>query len=292
MSEIKTIDDITLLLDFLKGTKKHEIGSYITRFSNIGKVYRWTNEELEMYPIDNLNGKKVLTITSSGDHALDAILKGAKQIDSIDINVFCKYYSALKIAMIKKYDYHTFYAMLKRFTNDDIDLCRMEILDDVSIFLTESEIDFWTKYSEFKEKSYRNIFYYQPFDSRLNSYNCEEKYNSLKDKVDDVIINYYDGDIINSADILKNKSYDCIYLSNVIERIESSWKDEDRIAVLMKLKKLLNNDAVIYNYSLGKDYGVFGFISAYFLFEYEFNCYSAKQKGIKRDHSMLIMRKK
>lgn len=292
MSEIKTIDDITLLLDFLKGTNKHEVGGYITRFSNMGKVYSWTNEEFQMYPIDNLNDKKVLTITSSGDHALDAILKGAKNIDSIDINVFCKYYSALKIAMIKKYDYRKFYEMLKSFTSDDIDLCRMKILDEVSIFLTEREIDFWSKYSEFKEKSYRNIFYYQPFDSRLNSYGCEEKYNSLKEKLDDVIINYYDGDIIYSTDILKNKSYDCIYLSNILERIESEWKDEDRIAVLMKLKKLLNNDALIYNYSLGKDEDCFDFISAYFILEYEFNSYSAEEKDIPRNHSMLIMRKK
>ena len=87
--------------------------SEITSFGNFDPSYLWTNEDMKLYPKENLKGKNILTITSSGDHALNAILNGATNIDSFDVNLFSKYVSALKIAMIKKYGYYDFFKRMK-----------------------------------------------------------------------------------------------------------------------------------------------------------------------------------
>ena len=86
-------------------SNKDKITSF-TSFGNFDPSYLWTNEDMKLYPKENLKGKNILTITSSGDHALNAILNGGSMIDSFDVNIFSKYVSALKIAMIKKYGYY------------------------------------------------------------------------------------------------------------------------------------------------------------------------------------------
>ena len=58
----------------------------ITSFGNFDPSYLWTNEDMKLYPKENLKGKDILTITSSGDHALNAILNGGNIIDSFDLH--------------------------------------------------------------------------------------------------------------------------------------------------------------------------------------------------------------
>ena len=67
-------------------------------------IYPFTNENLFEYYNKNLENKRVISVTSSGDHILHAALGGAKEIIGFDINRFCKYYCALKIALIKTYN--------------------------------------------------------------------------------------------------------------------------------------------------------------------------------------------
>ncbi len=74
------------------------------------RIYPWTNENIEdVINYLDLNKK----IRWSGDHAIYACLAGSKLIDSVDINPLAKYYSALKVAMIRTYNIKT----LKRKTN-------------------------------------------------------------------------------------------------------------------------------------------------------------------------------
>lgn len=74
-----------------------------------GAVYPWFNERLECYfNYLNQEDKNALAITSSGDHVIYAALAGNKLIDACDINRFAKYYSALKIALLRTYDIKNF----------------------------------------------------------------------------------------------------------------------------------------------------------------------------------------
>lgn len=47
---------------------------------------------MSLYPKENLKDKKILTITSSGDHALNCVLNGARNIASFDVNIFSNMY--------------------------------------------------------------------------------------------------------------------------------------------------------------------------------------------------------
>ena len=251
-SNVVTSDIDKLKLFFKKG-KEHRTISEITHFSDIDGIYRWTNEYMNLYPKESLEGKSVLTVTSSADHALEAILCGATNIDSIDINIFCKYYSALKIAMIKKYDYSKFFHNIMLFTSEYFISEKKEILEQISMYLTPSEIEFLNTY--INRGAFSSIFCGTTDGSR-NIYYCEKKYNELKDRLDDININYYDSDLVNIDKVIPDKKYDCMYLSNVLERVLGCYGSEklnkkNTDELLQTLIKHLNDYGLMYNYFLG-----------------------------------------
>lgn len=249
MHTVDFIDDIKRLELFCENGYKSNETSSITKFDKCDRVYAWTNEKMNLYPKENFDGKKILTITSSGDHALDAILKGATDIDSIDINIFCKYYSAFKIAMIKKYDYKDFYYKIDTFLNGNLKIEKLKILDDICIYLTPAEIEFWITYIELNNSYSSNDFFYLSFLSgKDNSYYSVDKYVILKDKIADCNIKYYDGDLLDAHNILNDKKYDYMYLSNIIDRIRTVNESEDKCFLIKNMLNRLNKKGIIYNY--------------------------------------------
>ena len=73
-----------------------------TDFGEYSRLYLFTTENIKGYlKYFDLNGKNILTPTSSGDHAFESILKGARSVDMFDINKYSKYMVKLKIAAIK-----------------------------------------------------------------------------------------------------------------------------------------------------------------------------------------------
>lgn len=249
MHTVDFIDDIKRLELFCDGDCDDKSASSITEFYKYGKVYAWTNEKMSLYPETNLIGKKVLTITSSGDHALDAILKGATDIDCIDINIFCKYYSALKIAMIKKYDYNEFFDNMLLFLTGEITKEKFKILNDISIYLTPLEIEFWDTYIKLNKGFSSNKFFSLGFlNGKNSSYHLKDKYIELKDKIEGAHIKYYDGDLVNVNCILNDNKYDYIYLSNIIDRIHTINEGDDRCTLIKNMLNYLNKKGIIYNY--------------------------------------------
>ena len=128
-------------------SNKDKITSF-TPFGNFDPSYLWTNEDMKLYPKENLKGKNILTITSSGDHALNAILNGGDIIDSFDVNQYSKYVSALKIAMIKKYDYYDFFKRMDWIENvESLNFNSKEnIIDRVRKYLSYDEYLFWSAF--------------------------------------------------------------------------------------------------------------------------------------------------
>ena len=73
------------------------------------QAFAISNEMLpEIFKNLNLKDKNVLTVGSSGDQALNAILHGAKDITIIDANIFTQYFIEYKIAVIKTYNFNDF----------------------------------------------------------------------------------------------------------------------------------------------------------------------------------------
>ena len=158
--------------------------SKITSFGDFDPSYLWTNEDMKLYPKENLKGKNILTITSSGDHALNAILNGGSIIDSFDVNQFSKYVSALKIAMIKKYDYYDFFKRMDWIENvESLNFnSRENIIDSVRKYLSHDEYLFWStfEYLRINNKVHFNDVINIYGNLKNNVYSKALSYNKLK----------------------------------------------------------------------------------------------------------------
>lgn len=228
--------------------------SEITSFGNFDPSYLWTNEDMKLYPKENLKGKNILTITSSGDHALNAILNGATNIDSFDVNLFSKYVSALKIAMIKKYGYYDFFKRMKWI--EDVGgfnfNSKENIIDGIRKYLSCDEYLFWSTFERLRinNKVRFNDVINVYGNLKLNAYVDVFEYSKLKRKLKCASVTYYDSDVINVAKNV-SKKYDRVFLSNVLEyvlasngpRFVNNYSD-----VMNKLDKILLPSSIIYGY--------------------------------------------
>lgn len=240
-----------------------KIDSKITNFSSIEETYFFTNEDMHLYKEENLKDKRVLTITSSGDHALNSILNGAKIIDSFDINLYSKYISALKIAMIKRYNYHDFYKKIewiilnKNFRYNE----NISIIEDIKNYLTLDEYKF-LNYLDVMFIKNPNAFYNiinLSIIHNLNRYEEQKYYKILKRNLKDVKITYHDCDVLNILKELNYNKYDVIYISNVLEHIlcSGTFKCKENYQIVIKiLDELMIPGSKIYGYD-------FSFISDY-----------------------------
>ena len=262
---MNVINDIKYLKDFLNRVyDDYSYDDYITDFRHAEKVYMFTNENLtESFP-KNLENKKVLCVTSSGDHLLNAVLAGATDITCFDINIFCKYYARLKIAMIKASSYNNYERLFKFMTkplfymNDNgLKLFNSILINDLAKYLTSEDLIFWKTY-------YRLYKYNQNCDKKLLTYDAlnfedcyynnryleKEEFYKLKSKLDKANINYITSYIINLKYKLNGK-FDYINLSNILERINNNKKEVSK-KILQDLYKYLKKNGCIscYNFKI------------------------------------------
>ena len=234
--------------------------SLITSFTSLEPSYMWTNEKMSLYPKDNYEGKNVLTITSSADHILNAVLNGAQNIDAFDINIYSKYIAALKIAMIKKYNYNSFNTLINDFNATgrfDLNAKKTNFIYEVEKYLTKDEMNFWICYQRliFQKKIKFDDIIYLTGDFRNNLYYERKIYEELKEKLKNVNINYFDSDISNIKKHI-NKNYDAIFLSNIIEYVlpSNTKVSIDRYNKLIEtLDSILNIGGILYGYIFSDD---------------------------------------
>lgn len=234
--------------------------SLITSFTSLEPSYMWTNEKMNLYPKDNYKGKNVLTVTSSADHILNAVLNGADNIDAFDINLYSKYIAALKIAMIRKYDYDSFSNFINSFNKTgrfDSNCKKTNFLYDIQEYLTEKEMNFWLCYQRliFQKKLNFDDIIYLTGDFRNNLYYERKFYKELKQKLKNTNINYIDSDILNIKEHT-NRFYDVIFLSNIIEYVlpSNTKVSIDRYNKLINtLDSILNIGGVLYGYIFSDD---------------------------------------
>lgn len=90
------------------------------RYDKYCNIYPWSNENLggvfeSLYKANS----KTLTVCSSGDHVLNAILYGCKDITAFDINKFTFYYLDLKMAAIESFSLQDFLKFMPGVLNDN-----------------------------------------------------------------------------------------------------------------------------------------------------------------------------
>ena len=213
--------------------------------NNNNKLYMFTDENInDMTKQLNLENKDILTITSSGDQALNFLLDGAKSIKLFDENEYTESYFYLKKALIENLSYQEFLNFfLPGFFNKKDYFSKEKyalIKDSLPIGKTREYWDYiFNNYSkeEIKDLFVKRHYNKKDIISRNNYLKDEKNYNKLKEKLKK--INNISFDHIN---ILKyilhtNDKVDFIYLSDLLNSIPATSEKE----YLKKIKALTLN---------------------------------------------------
>lgn len=188
-------------------------------FSNTSQIYIKSNERINDYINYLRNKKDVLSVIASGDQIINMVLNGSKNIDAFDISVFPKYYLRLKLGALKCLTREQYLDFFYRLDKDDEEYDDM-YYDLIRYNLDSNTKEFWTSLIDFfdwKEITSSPLFSSEEIDVSnviiQNEYLENDKYSKLKNMVDNVNINTFNGNIF---DLDFKDKYDLIYLSNII----------------------------------------------------------------------------
>lgn len=194
------------------------------------KIYPFTTESISGYITKmNVENKKVLTVGSSCDQALNSLLLGAETVTIFDINKRIKEFYELKRKLI-------------------LSTSREEIVEKV--IKTDG-------------LSYSNDIFSKNDLMKMNLYlQNDENYNKLKDILKEKTINFVIGDIFKISEHLKLKEkYDRVILSNVLDYLPITLNQEETVYNLYNsISKYLNDGALIELYYLYGSVNPKGFV--------------------------------
>lgn len=231
------------------------------RFSKYSKMYIMTTENIDgYYKYFDFKNKKVLVPTSSFDHALNAILKGASEVDTFDINRLSFYMSNLKLAAVKSLTYDEF---IEFFLSDNS--FNYELYKKICKYLDNDVIEYFNEiYKQFNyngESISKSYLFHHGHKNIIkdNTYLLGNNYDTLKEKVKNTKVVFVNTSILNLSKLI-NKKYDLIFLSNISDYAKSIFKDNYLKKYFNFIKnditKLLNKNGIVqlaYIYDYGKD---------------------------------------
>ena len=219
-------------------------------------IYPFTSENIAGYMKDlDLTGKKVITVTGSTDHILNAILLGATEITTFDINPLTKPYMDLKISALKNLSYEDFIKLLLFESNMNLDYSIISSLDmsnESKMFWLEQLSKFNNSGIELRNSSLFNTKYFNP-NSKLwqNLYLEKSRYNLLKQQLKDVNISF-----INTSlkDLKIDEHFDYMFLSNISDYLSLMYSCDTLKKyrdLLIKFQKRIDIIYFAYLYDIG-----------------------------------------
>lgn len=229
-------------------------------------IYPFTTENISGY-IDkfNLKDKSLLTVGSSADQVINAILNGCKDITLLDINPYTKFYYYLKVASILTLDLDEFMRFLRykdypKVFVDNKEVFNIESWNKIKIVLRLIDYEtylFWDELIQTinSEKLRKRLFSLDEYNSNIIS-NCNPYlksqyiYEETRGKVKNIRPTFINGNIFN---IDLKREYDNIWLSNIGTTIT---KEEMIRTMTDNLAKFLNKDGLLlisYLYDTNKD---------------------------------------
>mgnify|MGYP004969659479 FL=1 len=219
-------------------------------------IYPFTSENIAGYMKDlDLTSKKVITVTGSTDHILNAILQGATEITTFDINPLTKPYMDLKISALKKLSYEDFIKLLLFESNMNLDysiISSLDMSDKSKMFWLEQLSKYNNSGIELRNSSLFNIKYFNP-NSKLwqNLYLEKNKYNLLKQQLKDTNITFINTSI---KDLKVDEHFDYMFLSNISDYLSLMY-DSDTLKqyrdLLIEFQKKIDIIYFAYLYDIG-----------------------------------------
>lgn len=202
--------------------------------------------------------KKALTVCSSGDHILNLVNKGVKEIDAFDINPLTFPYLNLRIAFIQAFDYKDYFKFFNKLSiASHSEIQEYEIFSIVKSYLKYPYNIFWEElFSENIKRNKHNIMepgllgkickHYIPFGtSKLRNQWMYEKseYEKTKHNLKNCTINFKCTDVLDVPNIF-SKGYDKILLSNIADYLPKSTIEFDSF-IRNELASILNTNGEI-----------------------------------------------
>ena len=228
-------------------------------------IYPFTTENINgCIDMFDLKNKSLLTVGSSGDQAINAILKDCEDITVLDINPFTKYYFNLKKAAIITLSYEEFfeffcyidYPKVFKYNYNTFNIESYNKLKELLKQLDTESFVFWdTLFKRCNQEEIRKrLFEYDEERlsvlKKMNLYlKDEDMFNKSKIKIKNINPKFIEGNIFK---IKLEKDYDNIWLSN----IGSYYSLEDNKLLIEKLIPNLNNNGkmlMCYLYRTTKD---------------------------------------
>lgn len=209
-------------LDYIKRILKDN-GELFDNFRRYSKVYLSTTENIKgIFDEIDIEGKSILTVAGSGDQALNAFFKGAREVTLFDINPLAFLENDLKFAGVSALDYKEFSSY---FTNSSGNILNAKAFDKIAPELSGDAAlyyDFlYTNYTP--EEIYRKtIFSFYPTIhklERLNAYMGEENFDKLKSIIKNKKLKRVEANVVDLPAYLEDK-YDVMLLSNISDSLE------------------------------------------------------------------------
>ena len=231
----------------------------LSNYGSFTPAYLFTTENISGY-MDSLDmeGKDVLTVIGSGDHVLNAILKGTKKIDAFDISIYAIMLYYLKEAAVKALTYQEFIEFFfKVFNSIQYEKIRPHLEKDALIFW-----DFVCHRIKINDLFYTYMFrrnYYSSDPtaevrklSFASNYLTERNYNRLKRRISDCQITCYECECKDLDEIMS--MYDYMFFSNIIQYQIDDELTEFRSAISRYFTKLKIGGEIKVGYFYGYIY--------------------------------------
>lgn len=223
MINFKDIDEDIKGLKYVLDNNLNDYNRDRKKYEMYDSIYPYNNEGIdEYYNFFDYSGP-ILTVASSGDHMLHAILSGATDITLFDINRLTKYFCMLKLAAVKTLSYEEFFSYFGTFDKYTLKLIRNlksgETYSRIREKMNEEDMYFWDQvYSSYLIEYIEDKLFEEPFSCINNAYYDEKTYNILQNKA----LGYKKTPLFINTDFLEliskldpNKKYSSIFLSNI-----------------------------------------------------------------------------
>lgn len=214
--------------------------SYSEINSPAKQVYCFSNEYLDgIYSHFNFKNKRVLTVGSSGDQAINAYIFGATQVEIIDANIWTLPYTEYKIAAIKNLSFQEFRdAFIENANPFD-----WKVYSKISHDLSGKTKEFWDTIvlnQQSSTETYEKLVHTEGWKSRpyLRIYKNERLYNMAKQKLQNATPKFI---YCEFSDFASKSSgmYDIILLSNIYKYVTKEGS-EKFVEVVNNLYEKLN----------------------------------------------------
>lgn len=227
------------------------------RIKDFNKLYSVTNENIKScFNNFNFKHKNCLTVLGSSDQTLDMILSVPNKIDTFDLNPLTyEYFKLKKSALLSDISLDEYIYFFLCYESGIYD-CRKKLFDEkLSKNLDYDSYKFWNylfnKYSILEIKN--KLFYYQQQDIDNLKYNInylnQNNFIKLKKNINKVDVTFVNKDIKELTTILNSK-YDFVYLSNIIQHVDSLYADKFNVSLKNQLYKLQMFKNLILNLDL------------------------------------------